>query len=486
MNKSLFDFDVELHRLGKYQDLLFTNGWLLSSEPIYFLPDTWKSFHVFGYQLSVGKDAYVEFGKQVVVVGEIFDCLHPQLSNSEVVARCDSVASDSFGSLIEMLEYCNGNYTLICNDSRSGDVRVLNDATGMSGIYHDITFSYASSHSLLIALNISRSFTVKKYNLYSKFGFPGRFTPYVDVLQLNPSSYLSLSNRKAVRYNLLNELVERSLDDVVGDFSTLMKMSVEAFSHRKDIVMSLTAGFDSRTALAACKGINNIELFTYYRADDMDTDRIDVRVAQELCRRNNLKHEILMLRENTADPAYLALCSMNAHYRHIPAASYNYYRYFGDRDVYHLRSNLSEIGRAFYSHRFPTRPETISVDTMLRCYVSKATKERKNYAESIEPIYREIFSDYLVGSEVGRVHDSYDYRDVFYWEHRMGAWHAQVVAESSPAFVTVSAYNSSAILKLMLSLSFKRRKSKAIMEKMIELNWPELMGLPVNPKRWPS
>src|SRR5690606_32807315 len=122
-------------------------------------------------------------------------------------------------------------------------------------IFYDESFEVVGSHALLVAVNAQRSMDVRCFDIPSKFGFPGRITCYENVLHLNPNLYIECG-RGAFRYNLTSCSEQRDLDSALAEFYDLMTKSVAAFARRKPLVMSLTAGFDSRTALSACRGVS--------------------------------------------------------------------------------------------------------------------------------------------------------------------------------------------------------------------------------------
>jgi glycosyltransferase involved in cell wall biosynthesis len=78
------------------------------------------------------------------------------------------------------------------------------------------------------------------------------------------------------------------------------------------------------------------------------------------------------------------------------------------------------------------------VEALLYLYSSKANAKiiREN-SSLIKQKLIEIYGDLIETTEFAKGAEFMDYRDLFYWEHRMGAWHSQVVAESDPGFDSV-------------------------------------------------
>lgn len=472
-----YDFD----EVGEYRPWVFPRGWLLVANGISpVLPGEWREQNIDKYRLYLHPLSVLTGAGSLWVVGQIFDIRKPKRNNAQVVDRLWAAWRDSEQRFHEELSYCNGCFTLFVVGG--GGLYIYTDATGMSAVFYNSELSMAGSHSLLVAMNDVGGKTVQRYDIYARFGCPGRLTPYRGVYALNPGCRFAIGVGVS-RYKHRTPLPKMRSSRVLKEFSKYIRASMSAFAHRKPLVMSLTAGFDSRTALAAGRKIRGIEYFTYYRTDDVDTDKVDRAIASRLAQAHGLNHSVIMLRENPSPKAYQRLCEFNSHYSHIQQASFNYFERWRQRDIFHVRSNLSEIGRAFYSYRMPgeaARPAT--VDTAINCYVSGAMKQNRRYDEGTQVNYQNIYRDYMECSEATVIDASYDYRDLFYWEHRMGAWHSQVVAESGPAFESLSVYNSDYILQLMLQPAFTDRRNKRLMLDSIKKNWSALLEIPINPK----
>jgi hypothetical protein len=79
----------------------------------------------------------------------------------------------------------------------------------------------------------------------------------------------------------------------------------------------------------------------------------------------------------------------------------------------------------------------------------------------------------------------YDAFDLFYWEHRMGTWHSQVVLESDPAFESHSLLNARAVLQPLMAVPVADRMAGTVFQRIIRQRLPELDDIPINPDTWP-
>jgi len=76
----------------------------------------------------------------------------------------------------------------------------------------------------------------------------------------------------------------------------------------------------------------------------------------------------------------------------------------------------------------------------------------------------------------------YDAWDLFYWEHRMSTWHAQVLLGSDFAFDTTIIFNSRRILTLLLSAPRNERRKATLFREFIRRRCPEIKDVPINPR----
>lgn len=479
--------EVELDKgLGHaFEDGLYPNGWVLAEKGEIPLPPAFQRLFVrtefLGKTLLIRKDAdYVKRGS-IVVIGHIFHLEKPLCGLEETVEFLSLAVAQSEDRLLSELEVCNGNFVLFYIQQE--ELIILTDATGMSSVFYDEQYMLAGSNASLLASVLSSGLTVRVIDIPHKFGFPGNFTPFVGVKALNPGCCLVLGHG-VVRYQLLRAPPALEYNEVLDEFFFLLRTSFTAFGSRRNLLMSLTAGLDSRSALVGSSSLNKAKYFTYYRDDGVDTDAADVCIASYIARKLGLDHRIVNLRKVGVPAEYAVVCRLNSHYRHIISASYNYYRLWKGADLFHVRSNLAEIGRSFYSFKLRTdRPVSPSVKNALRFYVGDKIRRDESYSERLEEIYRAMMSVYLDESRFVDVDTSYDFRDVFYWEHRMGMWHSQVVAESNAAFDSLSAYNCPRILKLMLMVSLEGRREKRLFRDLLKQHCPELYSVPINPGR---
>ena len=143
------------------------------------------------------------------------------------------------------------------------------------------------------------------------------------------------------------------------------------------------------------------------------------------------------------------------------------YRHCFQPSTLHLRSNLGEIGRAFYRRRLARQHDRLTPEDLADLW---------GHARHNRAIV-EAFADWAAAV---RFDDSaaLDPADVFYWEHRMSCWHACLLLESDFAFDTHILFNARTILAKMLAVPLQDRIQGSLFRQLVADLWPELLGWP--------
>ena len=235
-------------------------------------------------------------------------------------------------------------------------------------------------------------------------------------------------------------------------------------------VISLTAGIDSRLSLAASRKYHQKCRFFTYVTPGNRIHAIDVSVATEIARVYGLPYQSVPLTVSGPDYDHFRHCAArNTYYRHGPSVAFLCARLFGR--VIHLRSNLAEIGRAFYRKNGPL-PEIASGLEMVHVY---------NFELLGNALVIEMFDEFHQETEFGN-RFNYDGYDLFYWEHRMGGWLSQVIIESDLAFDTHILFNARRILQAMLAVPLADRVKASLFHEIIHRELPEIAWIPINPQ----
>jgi hypothetical protein len=362
-----------------------------------------------------------------------------------------------------------------------GRVRVLHDACGTRSVFHSIgPEPIVASHLKLVAdaLGAGPS-AIAVARLPYRYGYAGRGSPADGVVMLTPNCLLDLTTGLVRRYFPRGPVPRSNVADVVHGLIADVRRQLRAVVNRYPrVTASLTAGQDSRFTLATSFPFKrSIEYFTY-RTSGCERQEMDASVALDIARRFKLRHHLIEVPRSLADLSefieFNRAMDLNTHYDHGRKIAYLYWKTFSAGPTVHLRSNLAEIGRAFYRKSGRPRPPLSGPEEMTKLF--RPDLSGQALAEA-------AFADFFEATDFGSIYD-YDPYDMFYWEHRMGMWHSLIAIESDPAFETYIVFNARCVLKAMLSLPLSERMRAAAFAHVVARCRPALSRFPVNPKDW--
>lgn len=251
---------------------------------------------------------------------------------------------------------------------------------------------------------------------------------------------------------------------------------------------SLTAGLDSRFSIALThEEAHNQRYFTYHLGNKT---RNDARIASRIAATLDLNHYVILpkaggenvqnfqtrskvVRPRTNDKLVNKVKKWDW-YAHQPKLI-GYYKQMiavdGDQDSklapMHIRSNLYEIGRAFFGRIENNKAPTSEF----------MKKIRTDWVENFQPEFNRYFSETQID------HEScfgLNLLDIFYWEHRCGTWVNEVVQGTDFAFNTVSYINSRRNIANLLSASYFHRMKSTVLHHSINNLIPELQKIKIN------
>lgn len=422
-------------------------------------------------------------GNWVAIAGTVVDLTNGEVDLAAVARRLQAALELSETAFHLALDDIAGRFVAIYG--RGGSVRVLNDAGGLKTVFYtDGPSAAAASHTGLLvpytgdrpsepALAQQRDPGLKYW-----YGYPGNLTPYAGLRMLTPNTLLDLRSGHVERYFPREPLQETDrVEDVAAEVTRLMRLQAAALLRRGPVVASLSAGLDTRTTLAALRPfIAQLEFFTYRRPRSPSL-AMDAATAGHISAQLGLRHSLIdVSREIDRQRDYQTFARGLARNAHLesgfaPRIAYQYWEAYGRLGVTHVRSNMAEIGRAFYRNH--TQASGLQDGREMAELFGRGM--RSSMLES-------AFDEFAERSQFTERYN-YDPLDLFYWEHRMGTWNSRVAMESDPAFETHVLFNSRSVLMAMLSLPAQLRLEGRLFHHIIG-GWPELAAIPINPEDW--
>ncbi|WP_214714152.1 MULTISPECIES: hypothetical protein [unclassified Exiguobacterium] len=424
-------------------------------------------------------DLIQEGDRWLLAFGDILDIRARQRDRIGVLERLNGQDVDTFH---ETLDFMGGRYVLIRGDETS--VRLYHDATGMRGVYFTTEAPLrAASHLELLQEDVqseAHPLCSDELRHHNHYHLPGHFTIYKSIRILVPNHFVDETNRMTRYYprRPLDALpVEAAIEPLRTWFDNQLHQLLESDER---MIFSLTAGIDSRLSLALLKPfLANIETFTYQNVTEghhVESLDIDVEVASMMARDLQFRHRVIPVDDRAFERAeetrsFRTMLRQSVTSRHGHAHAYEYMKLYKDRPTRHLRSNILEIGRAFY-RKNRTLPAEFTVEGAIRCYSWKSRED-----ERVVSLWTSYVAAVNLTTETLHGYDPYD---LLYWEYRMGVWHQQVLAESDVAFETYIPFNARAILELFLMPDYGDRLYAKLFYEVIGNEWPVLAFWGVN------
>jgi hypothetical protein len=412
----------------------------------------------------------------VTLVGYVLDPRKPHASNAGILKSL--VFSIEQGEdLFDLIYPLGGRWVLLVDDNRC--TRLVGDAAGLrqvfySDMHQNAEFWCASqpghiARVLGLKMNLTSVDFIEWFRGQSpESWWPGDSSPYKEVKRLLPNHCLELQTNTVRRFWPCKSLPIRPLEAATSCIAETLSSLMQGAVSRFDMALGVSAGWDSRLMLAACRPISRqLSYFTGKRAD-MAWNHMDVRIPTRLLAKLELPHDVIEV-STEVTPEFAELYRNNVPFAHPSRLSglhtqLNYYRL----QKVGVTGNVSEVARCYYSR--PGKPaQEVTVEHLM-------TQTGMSHAFA-----RRHFTAWL--DDLG---DNFNYNvlDLFYWEQRAGSWFAHNCLEFDSAWRDIFVpFNSRQLLADMLAVDEGLRKqpdNKLYRQLMLRL-WPEVLSEPINP-----
>lgn len=411
---------------------------------------------------------------EMLALGVLFDVRSPGESTLQVVQRLTALLAESEDAFFEEIDFLGGRHVIAY---RRGDGRafLLTDAVGVKSTFHRLGRDRIIASSPRLLLDNAADAELRP-DLPLKWGYPGRCSPVRDAFLLTPNTRLDLDDFTIHRFWPRGPLPTHSLEEATDLVEGYLKGAAEFLGTNFDPLLSLTGGLDSRVTLSLLRHHPRLRCFNYFRREsDGNTDELDRKFATEMNARFDVPVDFLNLADYPPQSKTLyGIQDRNSYYPHNRRIASIYFRKYAHvKNLIHVRSSVSEVGREFYSKsvKYPVR----NARDLAKVYLGNRQLPTRQVFDIIE-----MFEDFAATTHFFEQVDTIDPLVLFYWEFRLAAWQSQVEVESEIAFDSVSIFNCRRTLQALLSVTPKERELSLIAKKVIERNWPELTEYPVN------
>lgn len=425
----------------------------------------------------------VQGNRSITLLGYVLDPDHPPANDADILARwIRELACSSLEGFFACTYGFGGRWILIVSDGN--ETRLFNDPMGLRQVFYT-NKSYpnalwCASQPGIIAevLNleldqgaVAEFINSEVYKNWDECFWPGDSTPYRAITHLMPNHYLDLNTGAYYRYWPSQSLNELSLEEGVETICSLLQGLIAGAFDRFDLALAVTAGWDSRVLLAACKGSShNVYYFSLLRR----VNDPDVLVPSRLLPQLGLSHHVIRY-PSRMDSEFEKLYKRNvtaAHNLWGRMAQGLYDSYPQDRVC--MKGNASEIARVRF--RLPEGEKVTAQKLAMFSSFTHSQEMGKN------PFVIRAWKKWL--SELGETHNVH-LLDLFYWEHWAGNFAAMAQAEWDIVQEVFTPYNCRELLTTMLAVDerFRDHDEPILYRELIKRLWPETLSEPVNPPR---
>lgn len=482
----------------------FARGWIIADQeffgsnepqailerlPSYFTAVRAGSSFFFCHDASLAATVkeYPDF--TVIFIGIAYDIRDGRIFSAPYEICEDIHTSFSFEkdfsqntAFLELADNLAGRFAILL--IRGNRILALNDCSGLRAIYYHIYKTAIASSYGLIALYSPEPAVNHYQELYREHSLLkqpvprslwGDQSPYASIRLLVPNHCLQLPEHKIERFFPRSVLEPVSLQDAASYLASSLKQIMNRLNQDFNIYLSLTAGMDSRTTLAACKEIkDDIILFSYYYDGHKKEAYQDFHCSLAFCRKISLLYDI---RHREMRLTGLKLCpeekeEMLANTYIAPhEGELAFFRQaFNDHKSINVRSNMYEIIKSNRWDIFPDYPdEKVARIMTMDSMISSASRYYKDA--------QEYYLNYIKQYKIRNVIDlGYNYGDLFYTEFRGAIWLSSVYAEPDSVIESFTPINCRNLIKTALAIPQEIKDKNMLQYEIITKLWPELLS----------
>lgn len=455
--------DLESYKLVNEQQRTYRYGFLicpinskdnLDKSTKILMSKYWRKIELDSFYLYLHFETNLHsysFGdNKVLIIGDIF-VAHGKKSLHDTLK--DYITEDDWGSIDNL----SGRFVLIVKTNNT--LKLFTDAFGARTTYYTIVENdiFISSHAKLVADASGRSVSneIKKYINTDEYNnkttryLPGDLTIFDQVYYLIPNNYLDMKACNTKRFWPRGEIYSTG-------FSELEELTYEYFASFVGylrttnylVYYGLTGGVDTRILISASKHFNfDFKTLTwdYKSLSLLEKDAI-----------NGISN-------------YLGFENLWLNYRDKTKSNFNFLDEVGNinsgllrsaSDLVHktfvavpnnsmfVRGLGGEILRGSYNKSMHMYRDLSTLNYFVRVY---SGANNKHYSKFYEDFTVKAFSDFLIRGNYNQTYNC-DVGDLFYWEHRMAIWAANLQNEYDVALKNLVGINSRRLFEVSYGL----------------------------------
>jgi hypothetical protein len=420
--------------------------------------------------------------RELTLIGHVLDPLAPEASNEDIV-RALLHRFTSRAALIEATDRFGGRWLLVATSAEESFL--FHDALGLrQAFYTDpvVTgamwvMSQAGIASEMLSLTPDEQaldyLDTQTFRRTFESRFPAAASTFKGLKHLLPNHWLDLSTARSHRFWPSAPLEALTPETAIDRICTLMSGQIRAAAARFDLVLSLTAGIDSRLMLATAREVADRVCIMTLRQGRMPDNFPDIEIPARLLKRLELSHNVVHA-TSTMTPEFSLQFKRNVYLAH------DHYGYDAEAILKHfgrtkavLTGSGAEVGRCAFRRKLPHADHVRFTPELL------AWLEYRSTHPFLVEHFREWLADVSQQNHVKLL-------DLLEWEQDYGNWLAMTQLEFDIAWREIfTPYNCRQVLATLLGVDERYRKAPdyLLFQRAIQKAWPELLSEPINPHR---
>lgn len=416
----------------------------------------------------------------ITLLGFILDPRNPEATDLDIISGLLSHfrVTDDLNTVVETTYTFGGRWILVLNNGR--EARLFHDAAGLRQVFYTRSpteGNWCASDPGVIAgiVGLSEdqdalSFITSYKQSNKEHWWPGDSSPYPPIRRLLPNHSLDLNTRSCQRYWPITDLPELSLSDCVQRSSEILLKTMDSARRRFPLALTVTAGWDSRVALAATRDIRRDVLYFTLMYWELSAASDDIRLPSILLPKLGLRHHVIAC-PSTMSESFARIYNSNVttpHDVYGTIAQGLFSEYPQDRVM--VKAVVSEVARCWYRQRVPDATNRTLTSRML----AQAVEMEEN------AFVLGAYDRWLSSVDRSR---NVDLLDLLFWEQRMGSWQAMSQLEWDIVQDVLTPFNCRTLLTHFLSVDREYRKPQnpILYSELMKLMWPDVLSEPINP-----
>ncbi len=455
-------------------NVVYEKQFILTTGKMSF-PESFCEEQIGALRVLSGRDLHVtKFSKgnqEVLLLGDWYDYNNPEFSNLEIIEKY--LNSSSVDDFIVNTYPTAGVYVVVWRNG--DDIKIFNDLHALKSVFYNYNGDSINIVSdpqlgkvffnLTPCVNPSYREAVTTGRGKREGCCPGMNTGWRHLFRLSTNHYLDVKKRVEIRFFPNKKLQPLELAEAVPVVSQMLKDYIRACRNRNDVILGVTAGWDSRILLSSVDSNSDLNCYTlrYSHGEDETT------ISKELCGIMNLPHRTINCQRDLLDEDFVDSVEKN-----IDSPMENDLRILeairksgmsGKVDISGITGEELR-GR----HRRGMRVNTVKAISGILGFPNSAYVNKE--------VEKWLDNNLKLCKEIGIYYIDKLYSDLYYCVSK-----AKSIRTFDHVVDTVVPYNSRELFIICNSVPAKNRTpfNPRLMREVVNYNKPELLEIPINP-----